>query len=97
MYNEVNQLYIYMYLFFFKLFYYLGYYRILSSVPCAIYTRSLLVIYFKYSSVYMSIPTGFIRSVDIIGHLLHARYYISIKNTPVSKTKRRSFQLREER
>ena len=35
------QLYIYMFLF--KFFSHLGYYRILSTVPCAIYSRSLLV------------------------------------------------------
>ena len=38
-YSKVIQLYIYMYLFFFKLFSHLGYYRILSRVP-------LLVTYF---------------------------------------------------
>ena len=42
MYSKVIQLYIYMYLFFFKFFSHLGYYRILSRVPCAI----LLVINF---------------------------------------------------
>ena len=33
-----------------------GYYRILSKIPCAIYSRSLLIIYFICSSVYMLIP-----------------------------------------
>ena len=37
-YSKVIQLYIHMYLFFFKFFSYLGYYRILSSISCAIYT-----------------------------------------------------------
>ena len=55
MYSKVIQLSIYMYLFCFKFFSYTGYYRILSRVPCAIH-YALLVIYFKYSSVYMSIP-----------------------------------------
>ena len=48
----------YMYLFFFKLFSHLGYYRVSSRVPCAIYSRFFLVIYFKYSSVYISIPNS---------------------------------------
>ena len=36
MYSKVIQLYIYIYLFFFKSFSYLGYYRILDRVLCAI-------------------------------------------------------------
>ena len=58
MYNKVIQLYIYMYLFFFKFFSQLDCYRILSKVSFPvlyIYSRSLLVIHFKYSSVYMSV------------------------------------------
>ena len=39
---------------FFRFFFYIGHYRVLSRVPCAIH-RSLLVIYFIYSSVYTSI------------------------------------------
>ena len=35
-YSKVVRFYIYMYLFFFKFFSHLGYYRILSRVPCAI-------------------------------------------------------------
>ena len=35
-YSKVIQLYIYKYLFFFNFFSYLGYYRILSSIPCAL-------------------------------------------------------------
>ena len=35
-YNKVTQFYIYMYLFFFKFFSNIGYYRVLSRVPCAI-------------------------------------------------------------
>ena len=56
MYSKVIQLHTYMYLFFFKFFSHIGYYRVLSRVSCAIFSRSLLVIHFKYSSVYMSIP-----------------------------------------
>ena len=41
---------IYMYLFFFKFFFHLHCYRILSRVPC----KSFLLIHFKYSSAYMS-------------------------------------------
>ena len=44
MYSKVIQLYIHMYLFFFKFFSHLGYYRILGRVPL-LYSRSLLVIY----------------------------------------------------
>ena len=43
----------YIYPFFFRLFSNIGHYRVLSRVSCAI-QRSLLVIYFIYSSVYMS-------------------------------------------
>ena len=44
-------------LLFFKYCSHLGCYRMISRVPFAVlYSRSLLVIYFKYSSVYMSIP-----------------------------------------
>ena len=46
---------LYMDLFFFKFFSHLGCYRVLSSVPL-LYSRSSVVIYFIYSSVYMSIP-----------------------------------------
>ena len=56
MYSKVVQLHMFMYLFFFKFFSHVGYYRVLSRVSCAIYRRSLLVIHFKYSSVYMSTP-----------------------------------------
>ena len=49
------QLYIYMYLF--QNFFHLGYYRVLAESP-VLYSRSLLVIYFKYNSVYMSIPNS---------------------------------------
>ena len=51
------QLDIYICLGFFKFFSHLGYYRILSTFLCAI-LRSLLVIYFKYCSVCMSIPNS---------------------------------------
>ena len=44
-----------MYFYFFKFFSHLGYCRVLSTV-LVLYSRSLLVIYFKYSSLYMSIP-----------------------------------------
>ena len=44
--------------FFFKFFSHLGYYKALSRVPCAVQFKYLLVIYFKYSSVYMSIPNS---------------------------------------
>ena len=35
-YSKMIQLYKYVYLFFFKLFSHLGYYRVLSRVPCAV-------------------------------------------------------------
>ena len=50
-YSKVIQLYICMYLFLCRFHSHLGYYRILSRVPCA--TQQ---VYFKHSSVYMSIP-----------------------------------------
>ena len=54
MYNKVIQLHRYLHPLFFRLFSYIGHYRVLSRVPCAIfYCRSLLVIYFMHSSMYM--------------------------------------------
>ena len=45
-------------IFFIKFFSHLDYLRILSIFPSATHSGSLLVIYFKYSSVYMSILVG---------------------------------------
>ena len=45
-------------IFFFRFFSHIGYYKILSIVPCALYSRSMLVIYFIYNSVYMLIPNS---------------------------------------
>ena len=47
----------YSYTLFFGFFSHIGYYRILSRVPCAI-SRSLLLIYFIYSRMYMLIPNS---------------------------------------
>ena len=55
MYSKVSQFHIYIYLLFFRFFTHIGPYRIMSRVPM-LYSRSLLVIYFIYSSVYMSFP-----------------------------------------
>ena len=49
-YSKVNQLCIYIYPLFFKLFSYIYHYRVLSRVPCGI--QQVLIIYFIYSSVY---------------------------------------------
>ena len=46
-----------MYLFFSKFFSHFGYYRVLSRVA-HLSSRSMLVICFKYSSVYISIPNS---------------------------------------
>ena len=46
---------LYMNQFFFKSFSYLGHHRVLAEFP-VLFSRSLLVIAFKYSSVHMSIP-----------------------------------------
>ena len=54
-YSKVIQWYIYMYLFIFKFFSHLDYYKILSRV---LYSRFLLVILFKYSNVYVSTPSS---------------------------------------
>ena len=54
-YSKVNQLYIYIYPFFFRFFSHIGYYRILTKFP-VLYSRSFLVICFMYSSVCMLIP-----------------------------------------
>ena len=56
MYSKVIQLYVY--ILFFRFFSIIGYYKILSIVPCAIQYRSLLVICFVYSSRYMLIPNS---------------------------------------
>ena len=45
----------YIYLLFFQFSSHLGYYGVLCRVPCAIYSKSWLIIYFIYS-VYMLIP-----------------------------------------
>ena len=42
--------------FFFRFSSVIGYYKILSIVPCAICSGSLLVMYFIYNSVYRRIP-----------------------------------------
>ena len=48
------------YIFFFRFFSIIGYYKILNIIPCMIqyikYSGSLLVMYFRHSSVYMLIP-----------------------------------------
>ena len=54
-YRKVIQFYTYMYIFFFRFFSIIGYYRILSIVPCAI--QWVLVVYFIYSSMCM-FPCG---------------------------------------
>ena len=52
-------MYIYIYIFFFRFFSHMGYYKILSIVPCAmLYSRSLFVIYFTYANVYTLIPSS---------------------------------------
>ena len=55
-YSTMNHIYNHIYTFFFILFQ-IYYYRIFSRVP-VLYSRSLLVIYFIYSSVYMLIPNS---------------------------------------
>ena len=45
-YSKVIQLCIYIYLFFFRFFFHIGYYRVLSRVPCAI--QQVLVDYLLY-------------------------------------------------
>ena len=59
-YSKVIQLYIYMYLFFFKYFsqFFFHFNTEYWAVFPVLYSRSLLVIYFKYSSVYMSISNS---------------------------------------
>ena len=42
---------------FFRFFSHIGYYRVLRRVS-VVYSRSILVIYFTYSSMYMSVPTS---------------------------------------
>ena len=49
-YSKAIQLCVYIYPFFFRFFPHIGYYKILSRVPCAI--QQVMVIYFIYSSVY---------------------------------------------
>ena len=50
-----REIHIFIYLFFFRFFSLIGYYKIWSRV-LVLYSMSLLVIYFIYSSVYMLIP-----------------------------------------
>ena len=49
---------IHLYSFFFRFSSVIGYYKILSIVPCAICSGSLLVMYFIYNSVYLLIPNS---------------------------------------
>ena len=49
--------YIYTHIFFFRFFSYIGYYRILSRVPCTI-SKSLLIIYLRHNSRYLLIPSS---------------------------------------
>ena len=49
---------IHLYSFFFRFSSVIGYYKILSIVPCAICSGSLLVMYFTYNSVYLLIPNS---------------------------------------
>ena len=55
-YSKVIWLYIYMYLFYFKLFFHLN--TEYWAAVTVLYSRSRLIIYFKYSSMYMSIPNS---------------------------------------
>ena len=58
MYSKVIiQLYKYIYIFFFGFFSIIGYYKILSIVPCTT-LKVLVVYYFIYSSVYILIPNS---------------------------------------
>ena len=57
-YSKEIHLYIYTYLFFFKLFSHLGYCSEYWEEFPVLYTRFFLVTYFKYSSTYMSIPAS---------------------------------------
>ena len=61
-YSTVIQLYtrmyiFYIFVFFFRLFSIVGYYKIFNIVPI-LYSKSLLFIYFTYGSVYMLIPNS---------------------------------------
>lgn len=55
-YSKMSQLHIYPVTF--RVFSHTGHYRVLSGVPCAIW--SLLVIYFVHSSTYVSIPNSMV-------------------------------------
>ena len=55
MYCKVNQLHIYIYALFFRFFSYIGHYRVLRRVPCAI-EQALINYFFIYSNVYTSMP-----------------------------------------
>ena len=57
MYSKAIQLHIYIYPFFFRFFSHTGYTEYLVEFP-VLYSRSLLIIYFIYSSVYMLIPNS---------------------------------------
>ena len=56
-YSKVIQLYINICPLFFRFFAHIGYYRLLSRVP-VLYSRSMLIIYFTYCSVFMLIPNS---------------------------------------
>ena len=46
LYSKVNQLYVY--LLFFRFYSHLGYYRVLSRVPCAIHIQQVFISYLFY-------------------------------------------------
>ena len=68
-----------MYMLFFKLFSSLGYYRVLSRVPCAVQQQVLLGYLNKYSSVYMSVPNS--QSIHLLHRILYNSTYIHRQST----------------
>ena len=55
-YNSVIQLRIYIYLFFFRFFSHVGFFKIVTEFPVA-YSRFLLIIYFLCGSTNLSLPS----------------------------------------
>ena len=74
LYSKVNQLYVYIYPLFFRFFSHIGHSRVLIE-----FSRSLLVIYFMYNSVYMSVPIS-----QFISPLPYSLVTISLFSTSVT-------------
>ena len=69
-----KMIHLYIYPLLFRFFSIIGYHKILSRVPCAIYSMSLLTIHFIYSCVYMLTPTSINYFYNYKKNYFHLKY-----------------------